>query len=98
MIPVCVLQAVGEPWIRELEAAEYGALPLQTRLAILGALMQLALDGPSVRAALEGKLEEAARVRKAMAEAVKVCCTVCLPGWQLMSYPSKIGPALSEAG
>ncbi len=98
MISVSALQAVGEPWIRELETAEYGTLPLQTRLAILGALMQLALDGPSVRAALEGKLEEAARVRKAMAEDAKVCCTVCLPGWQPMSYQSKIGPALSEAG
>ena len=58
--------------MRELETLEYGALPLPTRLGILGALVQLALDGPSVRAALEAKLEEAARVRKAMAEDAKV--------------------------
>ena len=57
--------------MRELETAEYGALSLLTRLGILGALVQLALDGPSVRAALEAKLEEAARVRKAMAEDAK---------------------------
>lgn len=63
---------MGEPWVRELETLEYGALPLPTRLGILGALVQLALDGPSVRAALEAKLEEAARVRKAMAEDAKV--------------------------
>ena len=66
------LQAAGEPWVRELATSEYGALPLPTRLGILGALVQLALDGPSVRAALEAKLEEAARVRKAMAEDAKV--------------------------
>lgn len=55
-----------------LEAGEYGALPLPMRLGILGALVQLALEGPSARAALEGRLEEAARTRKAMAEDAKV--------------------------
>ena len=76
------VQAVGEPWVRELETLEYGALPLPTRLGILGALVQLALDGPSVRAALEAKLEEAARVRKAMAEDAKVgsCSSPCRAG------------------
>ena len=66
------MQAVGEPWVAALETAEYGALPLATRLAMLGALVQLALEGPSARAALEARLEEAARVRKAMAEDAKV--------------------------
>jgi hypothetical protein len=51
---------------------EYGALSLPARLGILGALLQLALEGPSARAALEGRLEEAARVRKAMQEDAKV--------------------------
>ena len=58
--------------MRDLETMEYGALPLPTRLGILGALLQLALEGPSARASLEGRLEEAARVRKAMQEDAKV--------------------------
>ena len=66
------MQAVGEPWVAALETTEYGALPLATRLGMLGSLVQLALEGPSARAALEGRLEEAARVRKAMAEDAKV--------------------------
>ena len=66
------MQAVGEPWVAALETTEYRALPLAARLAMLGALVQLALEGPSARAALEARLEEAARVRKAMAEDAKV--------------------------
>ena len=75
------MQAVGEPWVATLETTEYGSLPLATRLAMLGALVQLALEGPSARAVLEARLEEAARVRKAMAEDAKArsCSTLPLP-------------------
>ena len=83
--------------MRELETSEYGALPLPTRLGILGALVQLALDGPSVRAALEAKLEEAARVRKAMAEDAKVGQR--FPSCGSMWRPLQgLGPAISPLG
>ena len=39
---------------------------------ILWTLVNLALDGPAVRAALEGRIEEAQRIRKQMWEEAKV--------------------------
>ena len=89
------MQAVGEPWVAALETAEYGSLPLAMRLGMLGALVQLALEGPSARAALEGRLEEAARVRKAMAEDAKVrflqCFALALAQHAATSMPAVPG-------
>jgi len=42
------------------------------RVAALVALMHLALDGPSIRTCLDARLEETARVRKAMWDEAKV--------------------------
>lgn len=83
--------------MRDLETLEYGALPLPTRLGILGALLQLALEGPSARTSLEGRLEEAARVRKAMQEDAKV--RNCSPDLKcsfpsISSYAQSTGAAL----
>lgn len=55
-----------------LEMSEYGELGLDMRVAALVALMHLALDGPSIRTCLDGRLEETARVRKAMWDEAKV--------------------------
>lgn len=55
-----------------LEAGEYSTLDLNGRVAALVGLVHLALDGPSARAFLDGRLEEAQRVRKLMWEDAKV--------------------------
>lgn len=61
----------GEPWVTALETSEYGELSMDMRVAAIVALMHLALDGPSVRTCLDGRLEEAQRVRKAMWDEAK---------------------------
>lgn len=63
----------GAPWVRALEAGDYATLSLEQRVAVLSALVHQALEGPSVRAALEQRLEEVARVRRHMWEEAKVC-------------------------
>lgn len=55
-----------------LEGGEYSGLTLEMRMAALVALVHLALDGHSVRACLDSRLEEAQRVRKAMWDDAKV--------------------------
>ena len=64
-------RAEGAPWVAALEHAEYDELSLEARVAALSALVHLALEGPSVRACLDGRLEEAQRVRKLMWEDAK---------------------------
>eukprot|EP00884_Botryococcus_braunii_P016830 jgi/Botrbrau1/3830/Bobra.0183s0056.2 len=61
----------GAAWVRALEVGEYGDLAIEQRVAILSTLVHLALDGPSVRATLEQRLEEVARVRRFMWEEAK---------------------------
>lgn len=58
--------------MRALEMGEYGDLTIEQRVTILSTLVQLALDGPSVRSTLEQRLEEVARVRRFMWEEAKV--------------------------
>jgi WSTF, HB1, Itc1p, MBD9 motif 1 len=58
--------------VRALEVGEYGDLTVEQRVSILSTLVHLALDGPSVRATLEQRLEEVARVRRFMWEEAKV--------------------------
>ena len=77
-----------------LEHAEYDELPLEARVAALTALVHLALEGPSVRACLDGRLEEAQRVRKLMWEDAKArrlsslpVLSLCMP-WQTFSLHS----------
>ncbi len=56
-----------------LETCEYGELSMEMRMTAIVALMHLALDGPSVRTCLDGRLEEAQRVRKSMWDEAKAC-------------------------
>ncbi|KAK9835073.1 hypothetical protein WJX81_008591 [Elliptochloris bilobata] len=58
--------AEGEPWVAALSTGEYGDLALGVRVGILTQLMHLVLDGPAVRACLDARLDEVARVRKLM--------------------------------
>ena len=63
---------VGESWLQHLKSHEYDELSFEQRVNILWTLMNLALDGPTVRAALEGRTEEAQRIRKQMWEEARV--------------------------
>ena len=56
----------------ELANSNYAALDLDQRLEVLSALVGAALEGPSLRADLESRLEECARVRRTMAEENRV--------------------------
>ena len=75
---------VGESWLQHLKTDEYDELSFEQRVNILWTMVNLALDGPTVRAALEGRTEEAQRIRKQMWEEARViisepflhrCCT-----------------------
>ena len=50
---------------------EYATLGLGARLDALCALVHAALDGPSVRACLDGRVEESQRVRKLLWDEAK---------------------------
>ena len=63
---------VGESWLQHLKTHEYDQLSFEQRVDILWTLMNLALDGPAVRAALEARTEEAQRIRKQMWEEARV--------------------------
>ena len=63
----------GEAWVGALAVGEYGDLPLGVRVGVLAQLTHLALDGPLVRACLDARLDECARVRKLMWDESKVC-------------------------
>ena len=56
----------------ELASSDYAALSMDQRLEVLSALMGAALEGPSLRAELDTRLEECARVRRTMAEENRV--------------------------
>jgi len=62
----------GESWLQQLKTHEYDDLSFEQRVSILLTLVHLALDGPAVRASLEGRIEEAQRIRKQMWEEAKV--------------------------
>ena len=62
----------GESWLQHLKTQDYDELSFEQRVNILWTLVNLALDGPTVRAALEGRTEEAQRIRKQMWEEAKV--------------------------
>jgi len=62
----------GESWLQHLKAHEYDDLSFEQRVNVLRTLVHLALDGPAVRASLDGRIEEAQRVRKQMWEEAKV--------------------------
>ncbi|KAK9816480.1 hypothetical protein WJX72_000803 [[Myrmecia] bisecta] len=62
----------GEAWVHALQQGDYGALTLEQRCAVLVTLVHNAIDGPSVRACLDGRLEEAQRIRKQMWEEARL--------------------------
>lgn len=62
----------GESWLQHLKTHEYDDLSFEQRVNVLRTLVHLALDGPAVRASLEGRIEEAQRVRKQMWEEAKI--------------------------
>ena len=64
--------SAGESWLQHLKTHEYDELSFEQRVNILWTLVNLALDGPTVRAALEARTEEAQRIRKQMFEEAKV--------------------------
>ncbi|KAL0041481.1 hypothetical protein WJX79_004991 [Trebouxia sp. C0005] len=62
----------GESWLQHLKTHEYDDLSFEQRVNCLKMLVHLALDGPAVRASLDGRIEEAQRVRKQMWEEAKI--------------------------
>ena len=62
----------GHSWLQHLKTQEYDDLSFEERVDVLRTLTHLALDGPAARAALDGRIEEAQRVRKQMFEDAKV--------------------------
>lgn len=67
--------------MRALETHEYSELSVEQRLDVIVALCHMAIDGPSIRVALEGRIEESSRIRKQMWEEGKV-----RSGWACRSY------------
>lgn len=63
---------VGESWLLHLKTHEYDELSFEQRVNILWTLMNLALDGPTVRSTLDSRTEEAQRIRKQMWEEARV--------------------------
>ena len=67
----------GHSWLQHLKTCEYDDLSFEERVNVLRTLTHLALDGPAVRAALDGRIEEAQRIRKQMYEDAKVSSHPC---------------------
>ena len=59
-------------WLVALERGGYQQLSLEQRVELLCTLVHMAIDGPSVRAAIETRSEEAQRIKKQMWEEAKV--------------------------
>ncbi len=85
--PQTTQQQQGLPWIQDLLTHDYNDLPLSTRVEILTALVQMALDSPSARIIMEERVAAAARIRKQMWEEARVCVwddarvCVCMGMW-----------------
>lgn len=62
----------GHSWLQHLKTREYDDLSFEERVNVLRTLTHMALDGPAVRAALDGRIEEAQRIRKQMYEDAKI--------------------------
>ncbi|EIE24672.1 hypothetical protein COCSUDRAFT_46901 [Coccomyxa subellipsoidea C-169] len=91
----------GEPWVTALETCEYGELSMEMRMAAIVALMHLALDGPSVRTCLDGRLEEAQRAEKRQrqieaAERAKRAAAEAQRNLELFRQQNGMGPGPSS--
>ncbi|KAG1674622.1 hypothetical protein FOA52_001871 [Chlamydomonas sp. UWO 241] len=60
-----------EPWIVMLLNHDYDELPLEHRLAALSFLVNLVVNGPTVRAKLDARAEEGMKLKKQLLEDVK---------------------------
>ncbi|KAF6155894.1 hypothetical protein GIB67_039225 [Kingdonia uniflora] len=56
----------GEPWVQGLTEGEYSDLSVEERLNALVALIEVAIEGNSIRVILEERLEAASAVKKQM--------------------------------
>jgi len=65
-------QAQAEPWLQALMTHDYESLSLVDRLAALSFLVNLVVNGPTVRAKLDERSEQGAKLKKALLEEVKV--------------------------
>jgi hypothetical protein len=66
----CHLQ--GKRWVEKLLGGEYDCLTLEERLEAALDLMHLALDMPSTRAALDRRIDDVERAKKAIRDEAKV--------------------------
>ncbi|KAG2500076.1 hypothetical protein HYH03_002353 [Edaphochlamys debaryana] len=66
-----VAEGAGDPWVAALLADGYGSLDLRQRLEALSFVCHAVLDGPTLRAKLEMRTNEAAARRKAVFDQAK---------------------------
>lgn len=71
-------QSQAEPWLQALMTQDYDSLSLVDRLAALSFLVNLVTNGPTVRAKLDERSEQGAKLKKALLEEVKVSSEVTL--------------------
>lgn len=72
--------ARAEPWLQALLSQDYDALSLTDRLGALSFLVNLVCNGPTVRAKLDERSEQGARLKRMLLEEVKVGG---LGGWDI---------------
>mmetsp|Transcript_4546 Transcript_4546/g.12680 ORF Transcript_4546/g.12680 Transcript_4546/m.12680 type:complete len:1365 (+) Transcript_4546:425-4519(+) len=62
------LPDTAESWVLQLEDSEYNELSLADRVKALVLLVQMVIDGPTLRARLEARMDESAKVKKHVQE------------------------------
>lgn len=72
-------EAPGEPWVSALLTHDYNSLSFEDKLAALVTLTNMALDGPTIRSYLDGRLETQHQAKKRQAEEAKVGCRAVWP-------------------
>ncbi len=62
----------ADPWVAALQTQNYNALSLKERIEVLSFLCHSVLDGPTLRAKLDLRIDEAAERRKQLLDEAKV--------------------------
>ena len=68
----------AEPWLQAFLTTDYDSLSLTDRLGALSFLVSLVVNSPTVRAKLDERSEQGARLKRTLLEEVKVCLLMAL--------------------
>jgi hypothetical protein len=63
----------AEPWLQAFLTTDYDSLSLADRIGALSFLVGLVINGPTVRAKLDERSDQGARLKRSLLEEVKVC-------------------------